>query len=177
MTTSNLNEPGVPNKPLVLTATDFTEEHSRNLGRQHTGRPLGSQQRAAKRRAAGSERRPEEHELGQRATFNEQRSGERRVASGEWRATATSIEVASDELRATRRRATCSRAAWWRVAGDGRRAAWRNMAVHSGVPNKPMVLAATGALWIARPAVAAAHRRAVRRRAAGSERRTTCIGW
>ena len=86
MTTSNLNEPGVPNKPLVLTATDFTEEHSRNLGRQHTGRPLGSQQRAAKRRAAGSERRPEEHELGQRATFNEQRSGERRVPGGAHRA-------------------------------------------------------------------------------------------
>ena len=51
-----------------------------------------------------NERRPEEHELGQRATFNEQRSGE-------WRATATSNEVASDELRAQQR-----------AIGDGRRA-------------------------------------------------------
>ena len=66
----------MPNKPMVPTATASTEEPPTQLRRQHIGEPLGSLRRAAKRQAASNGRRPEEHELGQRATFNEQRSGE-----------------------------------------------------------------------------------------------------
>ena len=36
----------VPNKPMVPTATTFTEERSRNLGRQHIGEPFDAERRA-----------------------------------------------------------------------------------------------------------------------------------
>jgi hypothetical protein len=127
-------------------------------GRQELGGWTAAAGGERRQRATSNERRPEEHELGQRATFNEQRSGERRVAGGEQRRRATRWRATNCGQRGDARR---RRAAWWRAAGDEQRAASREAAVHSGVPNKPMVLTATGVLWIARPAVAAAHRRAV----------------
>ena len=101
-----------PNKPMVLTATDFTKDRrparggstsaSRwaDNGRRTTG--LGSPQRRRGRRGEnsfsdGNGRRPEAHELGQRATFNGQRSGE-------WRVTATTRVLRKP--RTTGRRAT-----------------------------------------------------------------------
>ena len=99
---------GVPNKPMVLTAPASTEEPAISSVRQHIGEPLGSQRRAAggelqasvhRRGAEGTEastiprwqratamsceRRPEEHESGQRTTFNGQRRGEQRATGGE----------------------------------------------------------------------------------------------
>ena len=71
-------------------------------GRRTTG--LGSPQRRRERRGEnsfsdGNGRRPEAHELGQRATFNGQRSGEWRVASdGDPRAP----QAPNDGRRATR---------------------------------------------------------------------------
>jgi hypothetical protein len=120
-----------------------------------------------------------------RSTDNEVASDERRATSGEQRRRASRWRATNCGRRVMWRRATCPRAAWWRAAGDEQRAASREAAVHSGVPNKPMVLTATGVRWIARPAVAAAHRRAVgqttgdarrasvhRRGAEGAEART-----
>ena len=45
------------------------------------------------------------------------------------------------------------------------------------VPNKPMVPTATGALWIARPAEAAAHRRAVGPRCRGRRATGGLVGF
>ena len=99
--------------------------------RQHIGEPLGSQQRAAKRRAAGNERRPEEHESGQRATFHEQRSGERRVASDERRVASNGDEHRGGERRTAGDAATRDVLTSGVVAGCGRRAT-SSVAQHGG---------------------------------------------
>jgi hypothetical protein len=91
-------------------------------GRQELGGWTAAAGGERRQRATSNERRPEEHELGQRATFHGQRSGERRATSDEWRATATSNEVASDELRASSNVATSDAPTSGVVAGCGRRA-------------------------------------------------------
>ena len=124
-----------------------------HLGHRHAGPTL-----EARGCAATSDVRKSTNWANERhSTNNEVASGEQRRRATRWRATSCGRNNGQSATGDERRR----RAAWWRAAS-------REAAVHSGVPNKPMVLTATGVRWIARPAVAAAHRRAVRPRASGS---------
>ena len=152
---------GVPNKPMMLTATTFTKDRrparggSISAGRwaASDGGGVGGRQELGgwtaaaggerRQRATSNERRPEEHELGQRATFHEQRSGERRVASDERRVASNGDEQRGGERRtagnaATRdgeaRRAHERRGGGLRATGAGRRAAWRETAIPRACP-------------------------------------------
>ena len=112
------------NKPMMLVATNCAEDHRPARGdsisasrwaasdgggvggRQELGGWTAAAGGERRQRATSNERRPEEHELGQRATFNEQRSGERRVASDERRVASNGDEQRGGERRTAGNAAT-----------------------------------------------------------------------